>query len=273
MRNRHFPPVIRFSYPRRTMAVSLTGARCELNCAHCGGHYLKQMKSLADASGAGVKRSSFLISGGCTAEGKVPVAEHLAELQGLKQGRRFNIHVGLPDDAEMIEIGRLADCVSFDFVGDDSTIREVLGLDKKVEDYLRCYRQLRKRAPVMPHICIGLHGGEIRGEYRAMELIRQEGAEGLTLLIFRPTGGTRFGHCPPPPLAEVIRLLAHSRAMFPAVPVHLGCLRPGGRYRNEVDRWAVRAGLNTLVNPTPSAVSLARELGLTVVCGEECCSL
>ncbi len=273
MRSRHFPPVIHFSYPQKTLAISVTGRKCEMNCAHCGGHYLKQMKTLADVSHSGEEIQSYLISGGCTAEGKVPVFEHMAELRALKQGRRFNMHVGLLDDDEITEIGSIAECVSFDFVGDQSTIHEVFGTDKKVEDYVRCYRQLRKQVRVVPHICIGLRGGEIRGEYRAMELLKQEGAEGLTLIIFKPTAGTRYSHCSPPPMEEVVRLFTHAREMFPDLPVHLGCMRPGGRYRSDVDRWAVQAGLNTIVNPTPAAVSLARELGLTVMPGEECCSL
>ena len=55
-------------------------------------------------------------------------------------------------------------------------------LDKKVADYIECYRNLRKYCHmVAPHICIGLENGQIKGEYNALELIANENPE---LLIY-----------------------------------------------------------------------------------------
>ena len=273
VRSAHFPPLICFAYPNKTKTISVTGAGCELDCAHCGGHYLKHMTPLAEVSGATELGRSCLISGGCTAAGRVPVSEHLLALSALKGARRFNLHVGLVNDEEIGGLAEIADQISFDFVGDDATIREVFGLDRTVEDYVRCYSKMKTVSRVMPHICIGLHGGEIRGEYRALELLQQLGTDGLTFIIFTPTRGTRFAQCQPPAMAEVVKLLVEARLRFPAIPIHLGCMRPGGRYRSEIDQWAVRAGVNTIVNPVPDAVRLAETLGLTVVRGEECCAL
>jgi len=273
VRTAHFPPLICFAYPVKTKAISVTGTRCELNCAHCGGHYLKTMTPLTAVNDAAQLGASCLISGGCTTAGRVPVSEHLTALSALKEGRRFNLHVGLVADEEIAGLAAVADQISFDFVGDDATIREVFGLDRTVEDYVRCYSALKARCRVMPHVCIGLHGGEIRGEYRALELLERLGCDGLTFIIFTPTRGTRFAGCLPPAPAEVVRLLVEARRRFPAVPLHLGCMRPGGRYRSEIDQWAVRAGVNTIVNPVPAAVRLAEELGLTIIRGEECCAL
>lgn len=273
VRTVHFPPLICFAYPHKTKTISVTGAECQLNCAHCGGHYLKHMTPLAAVEADTELGSSCLVSGGCTAAGKVPVSQHLSALSAIKGERRFNLHVGLVADEEIAGLAKIADQISFDFVGDDDTIREVFGLNSKVEDYVRCYTKLKEVNRVMPHICIGLHGGEIRGEYRALELLQQLGVEGLTFIIFTPTRGTRFAQCQPPAIAEVVKLMAEARRHFPAVPIHLGCMRPGGRYRSEIDQWAVRAGVNTIVNPVPDAVRLAEKLGLTVVRGEECCAL
>jgi uncharacterized radical SAM superfamily protein len=220
-----------------------------------------------------LRGKSCLISGGCTAEGKVPLINNADKLAALKNGRRFNFHVGLIDGDEIERIAALADAVSFDFIGDDETIRDVLGLKKTVKDYVACYRQLRQHCRVMPHICIGLHGGSIKGEYKAMELLKAEGADSLTFIIFTPTKGTRFSGCKPPDIEAVFKLLAHARQLFADIPLHLGCMRPGGRYRNDIDQRAVRLGINTIVNPTPAAVRLAKELGLTILCTEECCVL
>lgn len=273
-RARNFAPSIRFSYPRKTRAVSVTGGECRLNCAHCGGHYLRSMEPLAAALSqphSGVR--SFLISGGCTAQGKVPIFEHLAELEALKGDRRFNVHAGLVDEGEIAAIARIADCVSFDFIGDDATISEVLGINRTVADYVRCYRELRAKCTVIPHICIGLHGGEIRGEDRVLELLDELGADGLTFIVLKPTKGTRFAGCTPPSIREVCGILAKARQMFPRVAIKLGCMRPVGGYRQELDQWAVRTGVNDIVNPAPAAVRLAQSLGLAVARGEECCVL
>jgi uncharacterized radical SAM superfamily protein len=263
---------IRFAYPRNTRPVSVTGAACELNCAHCGGHYLKHMRPIESMTAADPS-PSWLVSGGCQADGAVPIAEHLDRLAELKQGRRYNMHVGLVGEAEIERLAGVADCVSFDFVADQATIREVFGSDRTVGDYIRCYQALRSRVQVMPHLCIGLNGGRLCGETRALELLQQLGAEAITLIVFMPTRGSRFADRKPPGLSETAQVLTQARLMFPDIPVHLGCMRPGGRYREELDQWAVRIGVNSIVNPAPAAVALAERLGMTITRKEECCVL
>ena len=263
--------VIRFAYPHHTKSISVTGNECEQDCAHCGGHYLKAMLPISAMEGSSA--TSFLISGGCQADGTVPIGKHVAQLKKLKQDRRYNLHVGLMNEEEIKEIAEIADCVSFDFVGDDQTIRDVFGLERTVDDYIQCYQELRKQVKVMPHICIGLHGGQIRGEYHAVELLQKLGMDTLTFIIFTPTRKTRYADCLPPNMDEVVKLLTWARSYCLDIPIHLGCMRPGGRYRSEIDQWAVKIGMDTIVNPTPKAKELAKELGLSILRGEECCVL
>jgi uncharacterized radical SAM superfamily protein len=267
--------IIRFIHPRQTTAVSLTGSQCQLDCAHCGGHYLKHMTSLADLCNGNQTPSgtSWLVSGGCGVDGSISYGEHLPLLKGLKGERKFNIHVGLIREEDIAGVAAIADQISFDFVGDEDTIREVFGINRAVDEYVKCYQNLRRYAPVTPHICLGLHGGKLRGEWRALELLLDLGADRLTLIIFTPTSGTRYANCSPPPIMEVNGFFTYARQAFPNIPIHLGCLRPGGRYRSEVDRLAVEAGLDSIVNPAPTAVALATTLGLKVTWGEECCGL
>lgn len=216
---------------------------------------------------------SWLVSGSCLPDGSVPVAEYLDELAAVKRGRRYNLHVGLVDEAEIDKLALIADCVSFDFVSDDATIRQVYGHGRTVEDYVRCYQALQRKVRVVPHICIGLKGGEISGEYQALELLQQLGAQAVTFIVFMPTRGTRFADRKPPGILAVAQLLTYARLNFPNIPLHLGCMRPGGRYREEIDKWAVRIGFNSIVNPAPAAVALAEKLGSTITRGEECCVL
>ena len=269
VREAHFPLEIAFTRPRRTAAISLTGNACALDCAHCGRRYLHGMMPIerADVTTA----TSCLISGGCDARGRVPVLGHLEAVRALRPGRRLNWHVGLISEEEMRAIAPLVDVISFDFVGDDETIREVYGLDCTVADYARTYAMLRRYVPVVPHVTIGLRGGRISGERRAIALLQEMGVGTIVFLVFIPTRGTAFADRTPPTPQQVGEILSDARRELPDAPIYLGCMRPGGAYRDEVDRIALHVGVNKIVNPAPGAVSLAAELGLRIVWEDECC--
>lgn len=271
IRKENFAPEIYCTYPRKTKAVSVTGHRCSLNCSHCGGHYLQHMIPLHDVVTRDLDAASYLISGGCDPSGKVPIAQHVGLLKQLSMHKRLNLHVGLVDPEDIEVISQVADKVSFDFIADSETIREVLGLTKTADDYIACYRNLRAQCSVIPHICIGLRGGKISGEYRALDLLQKIGAERLTFIVFTPTPGTQFADRQPPEIHDVLAVLLEARKKFPGVPLSLGCMRPGGSYRRQLDPLAVRIGINCIVNPVPEAVRVAQTLGLAVVNREECC--
>jgi uncharacterized radical SAM superfamily protein len=216
---------------------------------------------------------SALISGGSDSEGRVPVQAHLETVAALRPGRRLNWHVGLISEAEAKVIAPFADVISMDFVGDDETIHQVYGLDKTVSDYIATYQILRSYARVVPHITIGLRGGELGHERRAMDKLGQLGLDGLVFLVLVPTPDTRYSDCQPPNVAEAAAILAEARLRFPDKPIYLGCMRPKGHYRAALDPLAVRAGVNRIVSPARPAERQARDLGLSVVRGRECCAL
>jgi len=269
IRQAHFPPEIEFVYPLDTALISLTGHHCDLDCAHCGGYYLQHMAPVWKAEVGGA--TSCLISGGCDASGRVPVARYLEQIKAIRQGRKMNWHVGLIEEADLCAIAPYTDVVSFDFVGDDETIHEVYGLDRTVTDYVRTYQMLRRHTRVIPHITIGLSGGAIGHEYPAMEKLQELEVDGLVFIVFIPTPGTRYADRQPPPIEAVVSILAEARLRFPDRPFHLGCMRPHGEYRARLDPLAVRAGVNKIVSPARQAVQLAEELGLSIVQGRECC--
>lgn len=283
VRARNFPPVVTFHRPVSTWSVSVTGGQCALRCAHCGGRFLKHMlpwdsfrRRLAAAGPAGrPAATSCLVSGGCDRHGRVPFHAYVEELRALKRTRalRFNFHTGLAGEKEALLLKGLADVVSFDFIGDDLTIGNVLGLSKSVEDYAAAYRALRAHLPVVPHICIGIEGGRINGEYRALELLGEMGVDALVFIVFMSVPGTVLEDKSPPPLDEVVQLLAHARLRFPDISLHLGCMRPGGRYRRLLDYWALHCGINHLATPSRGATAEAERLGLAVNHRKECCVL
>ncbi|KUO73136.1 MAG: radical SAM protein [Desulfosporosinus sp. BRH_c37] len=278
VRQANFADEILFDFPALTESITLTGQSCALDCAHCGGHYLKGMRSIPEIKAQESQNTNYvfrsaLISGGCTIEGKVPFTEQLDFLHKLKQDVRLNFHVGLLDGDEIMLLKDLANVVSFDFVADSETIQEVYGLKKGPEDYSRVYQALREVAPVMPHLTLGLRGGQWGGEEKALDALEELGLDGLIFNVFIPTPGTRYAQNPPLPVEEVIRFLAGARMRFPDISLALGCMRPKGRYRQILDEAAVALGINRLVMPTPRARRLAGELGLRVIRGEECCAL
>jgi len=274
IRQANFPPIIGLDYPVDTAVISLTGTACALDCAHCGGHYLEHMIPIEQAPEQIVDAPSLLISGGCDAQGRVPVWEkHLRLLDSLRPRRRLNWHVGLIGQRELEVIVPYVDVVSFDFVGDDETIGEVYGLERSVADYEVTYKLLRQHVRVVPHLTIGLGGGELGHERKALDLLAELGCDALVFLVFIPTPGTRYADRQPPAVAEVIHLLAEARLLFPRTPLYLGCMRPRGPYRKALDPLAVRAGLNRIVSPAREAVALAQKLGLAIERGTECCVL
>lgn len=269
IRAEQFPPRIGFVRPDHTLAVSLTGSGCALNCAHCGGHYLHGMVAIEDADATGM--TSCLISGGCDERGRVPVTSYMPLVTALRPGRILNWHVGMIGEDEIHAISPWVDVISFDFLADDETIHEVYGLDYTAADYMRTYEMLRRHATVVPHLVLGLRGGQFYGEYQALDALKTIGLEALVVLVFRPTPGTRYADRQPPPVLEVADFLLAARCTLPGVPIYLGCMRPGGRYRQNLDPLAVHAGVNKIVNPVPSAVRMATELGLQVQWENECC--
>jgi len=260
---------VTFTRPRRTLAISLTGRWCALNCAHCGGHYLRGMVDIRRADAAG--RTSCLISGGCDLDGRVPVTSCMGHVARLRPGRMMNWHVGCISEDDMRQIAPFADVISFDFVGDDATIREVYGLPHTVDEYVHTYTLIRHFVPVVPHLTLGLRGGRFSGEHSAVERLVQLEPEALVLLVLIPTRGTRYSGCCPPLLSEVASFFRFARASLPTTPLYLGCMRPGGAYRRELDRLAVDAGLDKIVNPAPTALRAAHSLGLAVKWEDECC--
>lgn len=266
---------ITFFYPHKTRIISLTGTVCDLACAHCGGYYLRHMKTPGEVLRRGTDGVlSALISGGCDRQGRIPVTEHLPFLRELRRrGLRLNFHLGLADRECADLVAPLAEVVSFDFVFHEDTIREVYGFSANPGDFLRVYLMLRERTKVIPHLVIGLRGGRICGEFEALNALRCAGADCLVLLVMTPTPGTAFHDRPPPCLEEVRRVFLHAREIFPEIPIYLGCMRPGGAYRRWLDVVALVSGLDGIVMPARSAIRLADEEGLKSTRKWECCVL
>jgi uncharacterized radical SAM superfamily protein len=270
--------------PHRFASISLTGQCCALQCEHCRGQLLAGMlpapdpevllslgRQLLDQGCEGV-----LISGGADVDGAVPLKPHLAAIAQLKSwGLQVIVHTGLLDreTAEGLKAASV-DQVLFDVLGDESTIRQVLHLDRTPDDYAQTLALLRKvGVPVAPHVVIGLHYGQLRGELAALETIRRVGAEVIVLVVLRPLPRTPMADMQPTSPEAVGRLAAVARLCNPDTPVTLGCARPAGPDKLAIEHLALLAGVNAVAYPDPATVHLAERLGLQTRFIERCCTL
>lgn len=270
--------------PTRFGAVSITGRRCALQCEHCRGHLLAGMHPALTPEALltfGVRLveqgcTGVLISGGAEADGKVPLKRYLSAIKQVKAwGLRVIVHTGLTDYETAIGLKEAGvDQVLLDIVGDSTTIREVLHLERTPADYMSALALLRDVGLcVAPHVVIGLHFGQLRGELTALDIIRQVGANVIVLVVLRPLSRTPMGGSPIPTPDQVGRLVAVARLLNPGIPVSLGCARPSGRVRAVMEHLAVLAGINGIAYPDPKTVRLAHELGLQWRFLETCCTL
>lgn len=295
-----------FAYPNSTIALTTTGDKCSLGCAHCNGHYLKNMTSIEDYVESInenekeldtkdlevddknidniVKKeifkyknreiTSILLSGGCSFEGDVPLIKHLDTIKYLKErGYKLNSHLGLMAIKDIEEICKYIDVASFDMVFDRETIKEVYKMDKTKEDYIKVYETLKKYIDVSPHICIGLKGGEIVGEYEVIDYLSKNPPSKVTFIVLIPTKHTEYENVDPPKLEEVEKILKEARLKLPNTQINLGCMRPRGNYRQELDVIAIKCGVDTIVLPSKKAIRYAIENGYEIQESRECCVL
>jgi len=166
------------------------------------------------------------------------------------------------------------DGVMLDIIGADETIREVYHLGLTVADMDRSLAALSSHGlRIIPHIVLGLHYGRFLGEHRALEMVTRYPVSTLILVVLVPLVGTPMEHLPPPPVGEVTGFFATARMAAPATTINLGCARPLGPVKAELDQAAIDLGLNGIAYPAEGAIGYARSRGLQPRLFEYCCSL
>ncbi|MBW2618742.1 MAG: radical SAM protein, partial [Deltaproteobacteria bacterium] len=210
----------------RFPALSLTGAECRLGCLHCRGRLLETMspaqdpdallkaaRQVADSGGAGL-----LISGGCDKEGRLPWARFADALARIKAetGLHVAVHSGFPDHHQAALLKKAGvDSVMLDVIGDDETQVAIYGLNgtNRAAESLAALTEAGLR--VVPHVVVGLHFGQLRGEERAIEMIARLRIGRVVFVVFMPLKGTPLAGLWPPPVEEVVGLMARTRLSHP----------------------------------------------------------
>ena len=88
-----------------------------------------------------------------------------------------------------------------------------------------------------------------------------------------PTKETEFEEVEPPKISDVVDVISYAKERLPDTKLFLGCMRPGGAYRNELDDRCLDLGIDRIVMPAKTARDKAREMDLTIEEKWECCIL
>lgn len=270
--------------PRHFASISVTGDRCALMCDHCEAKVLRTMapvgpgglyevcERLKEKGAHGV-----LISGGCDTKGRVPLGPHLADLRRVSDelGLAVRVHTGLVSDEVAEGLASVSiDGVMLDIIGAQETIKDVYHLDLGVEEYEKSLERLAlHRIPAVPHIVLGLHFGKFIGEWDALDIIERHPRKAVVLVILQPLYGTAMALSPPPPVDEIGEFFSACRRRFPDSPLFLGCARPLGPVKAEIDRLAVDVGLDGIAYPAEGIVAYAEERGRMPQFHNACCGV
>lgn len=277
------------SNPRNFLPISVTGTACALKCDHCysdkGAKVLDGMSSIGrdedlfDLASRlkGQGSTGLLLSGGSTHSGGVPLIPHLRHVPRIRSelGMKVIVHSGVvhPALAEALAAAEV-DGVMLDIIGARETIDEVYHLDLLPDDFDRALGLLAdKGLRIIPHIVCGLHYGRFLGEHAALDMIARHPVSTAIIVVLVPLIGTAMENIAPPPVDEVIDFMAEARIALPDVPVNLGCARPMGEVKIELDQAAIDHGLNGIAYPSEGAIAYARAKGLEPKLYEYCCSM
>jgi uncharacterized radical SAM superfamily protein len=267
-------------------AISITGGECKLACDHCQAKILEPMipartpqelwRVINEQLARGAR--GMLLSGGSNRRNEVEYDAYYPVVRRAKDefpGFTIALHTALVDRdvaRRMEEAG--VDVAMMDVIGAQDTVSQVYHLRRPVADFERSLEALVATSmKVVPHIVVGLHYGRLLGEWHALEIVARQRPDALVLVVVMPIHAARHRPFVAPAAAEVGRLFLDARSVLPEMPIMLGCARPAGVTRTQIDAYAVMAGLNAIAHPADGMVELALRLGREVSVSPTCCSL
>ncbi|MFX0032485.1 MAG: radical SAM protein [Candidatus Hermodarchaeota archaeon] len=244
-------------------AISITGSECALQCEHCNKKYLSGMKGIlskedlekflfnfSKSGGIGV-----LISGGCEPDGSVPLLEFLDTIKLIKDKTNLiiNTHTGLLSEITAKKLAESnVDIISFDINMDKEVIRDIYHLNKNPEDYKKSVEYLKNsNLNIVPHICVGLFYGRLHKELEAIQFIKESGLNPslIVLIALIPPKNLEGKFLNPNPI-DIAKIITIIRFVFPNTEISLGCMRPRGKDKFRIEKYAILAGVNRIEIPS-----------------------
>jgi len=269
-------------------SISMSGNRCALSCKHCNHTYLSDMQNLTKPEELLTACKQFkkegavgvLLSGGCDKNGEMlnlrkllPVVKQIKSETDLV----VKLHAGLVDKdlaKDIVDAG--VDIASVEVVGSNETIREIFDFNATVDSYIDTLINLEAAGIpyIVPHVCIGLHYGELKGELHALDLINNFcNPSLLVFIIFRPTKDTVLENCKIPSADDVAVVVERAKYLFPNKELSIGCIRPRSKCREEIELAAIKAGVTRMEIPSKNTLKYVEEMGYTIKKINACCAL
>ncbi len=267
-------------------AFSITAGACALMCDHCQAKILEPMIPATNPEMLDSKvrdlvmlqdLQGFLLSGGSNRRNEIKYEKYYPVVERLKHDYphlKIAIHSALLDKrrAGLMESAGV-DTVMMDVIGSQDTIRDVYHLDRSVDDFEHTLEALCSTSmEVVPHIVIGLHYGQIRGEADALDIVSRHPIQSLVLVVIMPFYASA-GTFVTPATGDVGRIFLEARRRIPDRQVLLGCARPPGIHKRVTDAYAVMAGLDGIAFPADGSVAVAKAIGRPYYQEHACCSI
>ncbi|MGV9202985.1 MAG: radical SAM protein [Promethearchaeia archaeon] len=264
IKKENFGDILKIYIPdKKFPAISITGNDCALHCEHCNEKYLKGMKPILSnqklenfltchikEGGVGV-----LLSGGCNEDGAVPLKGFLDTVKKVKTKSNviINVHTGLLDreTAEKLAEAKV-DIISFDINLDKEIIENIYHLDKTINDYKKAIEILKEyNLNIIPHICIGLHYGELHKELEALKFIKKINLDPsiIVLIALIPPKKKKNKFSTPKPY-DIAKIASITRFTFPESEISLGCMRPRGKVRIDIELNSIKSGITRIEMPS-----------------------
>lgn len=266
-------------------ALSVTGSECALRCKHCQTQLLQKLpaaktpqklveicEKLSQRGAKGV-----LITGGCQLNGAVPISRFLGAVSEVKKktGLMVIAHTGILDTKEARELVNAGlDGAAVDVVSSPQTTKSVYGTEFNAEDYGKTLRALEtaKMHIVSPHVCVGLNFGKLTHESDSLHLITKIKPTTVVITALMPLKGTPMERVRVAPI-DVAKVIIAAILMFPNIPITLGCARSKGPDREQIEKFAIQAGVTNIAIPSESAIQEAESFGLTIAGYGACCAV
>lgn len=267
-------------------AISITGGDCKLACDHCKAKILEPMipartpQDLWRVVNAQIALGArgMLLSGGSNLRNEVEYGPFYATIRHIKDSFpafKVALHTALVDmDSALRMQDAGIDAAMMDVIGAQDTITQVYHLKRRVDDFERALEYLvATQMKVVPHIVLGLHYGRLLGEWNALEIVRRHRPSALVLVVAMPIYASMQRPFITPDAHAVGGFFLDARAALPDLPLLLGCARPPGRTKVQIDAYAVMAGLNGIAHPADGMVELAQRMQRPTRVTPSCCSI
>lgn len=254
-------------------AISITGGDCSLECEHCNKKYLSGMKQILEKSdlekflldlfennGVGA-----LISGGSNPDGSVPLLEFLDVIKKIKSKTNLiiNTHTGLLNEETAHKLANAnVDIVSFDINMDTEIVQDIYHLDIELNQYKRAIDLLQKyNLNIVPHLCVGLYYGKLHKELDSIKFIKdiKLNPSLIVIIVLVPPKNSKAKFETPKP-ADIAKVIATLRFVFPDTEISLGCMRPRGNIKTKIEKYAIKAGITRIEIPSRDTLIWLKEI-------------